>query len=57
MVATENYWHALKLLKPGEEALPRAHMQAYLANMFHEGVILDRPAIEGLVSSLAGSPS
>jgi hypothetical protein len=55
MVATENYWHALEQLKLGAGALPRAHMRAYLANMFHEGLIMARAEIEELASSL-GQP-
>jgi hypothetical protein len=49
IVATENYWHALEVLKLGIDAAPRAHMQHYLGEMPHLGVILDRPAIEALI--------
>jgi hypothetical protein len=50
IVATENYWHAAQLLRLGIESQPRAHMQHYLKNMFHEGIILDRGGIETLLS-------
>jgi hypothetical protein len=46
IVATENYWHATDWLKLGDGALPRPHLRHYLANMLHEGLILDREAIE-----------
>ena len=45
IVATENYWHAVEWLKLGDVALPRPHLRDYLANMLHEGRILDREAI------------
>jgi hypothetical protein len=44
MVATENYWHAIDWLKRGDDALPRP-LKHYLANMLHQGRILDREAI------------
>lgn len=47
IVATENYWHAIERLKLGDAALPRPHFRHYLANMLHEGLILDRDAIAG----------
>ena len=47
IVATENYWHAVEWLKLGDAALPRAHLRHYLANMLHQGRILDREVIEG----------
>jgi hypothetical protein len=50
IVATENYWHACKWLDLGDDFLPRPHMRHYLENMMHQGVILDRPAIEALLS-------
>jgi hypothetical protein len=56
IVATENYWHAARVLKLGPDAQPRAHMRHYLDNMFHEGIILDRAGIETLVSSV-GQPA
>ena len=46
IVATENYWHAVEWLKLGDAALPRPHLRHYLANMLHEGLILDREGIE-----------
>jgi hypothetical protein len=46
IVATENYWHAADWLKLGDGALPRPHLRHYLADMLHEGFILDREAIE-----------
>jgi hypothetical protein len=45
IVATENYWHAVEWLKLGDAALPSAHLRHYLANMLHQGRILDREAI------------
>jgi hypothetical protein len=49
IVATENYWHAAQWLKLGADALPRPHLRHYLANMLHQGQILDREGIEGEV--------
>jgi len=49
IVATENYWHAAQWLKIGDAALPRPHLRHYLANMLHQGRILDREAIESEV--------
>jgi hypothetical protein len=46
IVATENYWHAAQWLKFGDAALPRPHLRHYLANMLHQGQILDRDGIE-----------
>jgi hypothetical protein len=49
IVATENYWYAGDWLKLGDEAQPRAHLRHYLKHMFHEGLILDRAAIEAMM--------
>lgn len=54
IVATENYWAALKWLED-PSAPPRAHMRHYLANMIHGGFILDRGAILDLLKN--GQPS
>lgn len=45
IVATESYWHALRVLRDGYGAPPRAHLRHYLENMLSEGLILDREAI------------
>ena len=45
IVATENYWHALEVLKIGDDAAPRPHFRHYLDHMLHEGFILGRPEI------------
>jgi len=50
IVATENYWHALDWLKRGDDALPRPHLRHYLANMLHQGRILDREAIQNEIA-------
>ncbi|HEV2098915.1 MAG TPA: hypothetical protein VGR45_08300 [Stellaceae bacterium] len=59
--ATENYWHAIKVMRNGIGAQPRAHMQHYLNNMFAEGFMIDRarivemlPEIERQVQALGG---
>jgi hypothetical protein len=46
IVATENYWHALKRLKQSENALPRPHLQHFLDNMLYQALLLDREGIE-----------
>ena len=51
IVATENYWHMGEALKLGGDAEPRAHMRHYLRNMVHEGLILDREALEAMLVS------
>jgi hypothetical protein len=45
IVATESYWHALRVLRDGFGAPPRAHLRHYVENMLCEGLILDREAI------------
>jgi hypothetical protein len=49
MVATEHYWYGLEHLRRGAQAGPRPHLRHFLKNMTHEGLILDREAIEGEV--------
>ena len=43
--ATENYWHAIRVMRHGIGAQPRAHMRHYLDNMFAEGFMIDRVRI------------
>ena len=40
--ATESYWHAIKVLREGMGAQPRAHLKHYLQHMRAEGLIVDR---------------
>ena len=49
IVATENYWHALKCLKRSDNAEPRAHLRHYLDRILREAVILDRGGIVALL--------
>ena len=64
IAATENYWHAIQVLRQGYGAQPRAHMRHYLANMFAEGFLIDRarivemlPEIEAQVRASKEQPS
>jgi hypothetical protein len=43
--ATENYWHAIEVMRHGIGAQPRAHMRHFLQNMFAEGLMIDRARI------------
>ena len=52
MVATENYWHGVKILQGGIGSEPRAHMRHYLRNMFAEGVMIDRARIIAMLPEL-----
>ena len=45
IAATENYWHAIKVLRHGFGAQPRAHMRHYLAGIPAEGFLIDRARI------------
>jgi hypothetical protein len=63
ITATENYWHAIRVLRNGQGAQPRAHMRHYLANMFAEGFMIDRsrivemmPELEAHVQALKEQP-
>ena len=63
IVATENYWYGIKVLRDGYGAQPRAHMRHYLENMFAEGHLIDRARIVEMlpeverVRALGGQPS
>ena len=64
ITATENYWHAIKILRNGYGAQPRAHMRHFLDHMMAEGFLIDRarlvemlPAMEAHVQVLKRQPS
>lgn len=47
IVATENYWHALKrIAQHDNNALPRPHLEHFLDNMLYQALLLDRDAIK-----------
>jgi hypothetical protein len=50
--ATENYWHAIKILREGIGARPRPHMRHFLDNMFAEGFMIDRDRILAMLPEL-----
>jgi hypothetical protein len=52
IVATENYWHAIQILRNGLGAQPRAHMRHYLTHMFAEGFMIDRDRIVEMLPSM-----
>ena len=50
--ATENYWHAIKVLRNGYGAQPRPHMRHYLTHMFAEGFLFDRAQIVEMIPEI-----
>jgi hypothetical protein len=52
ITATENYWHAIRVLRNGYGAQPRAHMRHYLQNMFAEGFLIDRDRIVEMLPAM-----
>jgi hypothetical protein len=52
ITATENYWHAIKVLRNGYGAQPRAHMRHYLTHMFAEGFLIDRERIAEMLPAM-----
>lgn len=64
IAATENYWHAIKIIREGRGAQPRPHLRHFLDNMIAEGLIMDRaqlcealPEIERGARASRGQPS
>ena len=52
IAATENYWYAIRLMRDGVGAQPRAHMAHYLKNMIAEGFMIDRSRIAEMLPRL-----
>jgi len=51
MAATESYWSAIEWIKNGANAKARAHLEAYLASIKAEALILDRDAISEMIEN------
>ena len=52
VAATENYWHAIRVLRNGVGAQPRPHMRHYLENMLATGFMIDRARIVEMMPAL-----